>query len=93
MSSFLIDCILYRNQFEKLKCVWIEGKYPIYIAYQIMGAHKYHNNYQLICEEFIRPLYKLIFLEDFPCLSEGAVESIKEYGYNFFTKESTYLRM
>ena len=33
MSSFLIDCILYRHQFEKLNCVWIEGKDPIYIAY------------------------------------------------------------
>ena len=45
MSSFLIDCILYRNGFEKLNCVWIEGKAPIYIAYQIMGAHRYHNHY------------------------------------------------
>ena len=58
-----------------------------------MGAHKYHNHYQLICEEFTRPLYKIIFLEDCPCLSKGAVESIKEYGDYFFTKEGTYLRM
>ena len=33
MSSFLIDCILYRHRFEKLNCVWIKGKYPIYVAY------------------------------------------------------------
>ena len=43
MSSFLIDFILYKHRFEKLNCVWIEEKAPIYIAYQIMGAHKYHN--------------------------------------------------
>ena len=93
MSSFLIDCILYVHRFEKLNCVWIEGKDPIYVAYQMMGAHKYHNNYQLICEEFVRPIYRLIFLEYFPCLSKGAIESIKEYGDYFFTKEGTYLRM
>ena len=93
MSSFLIDCILYKHRFEKLNCVWIDGKADIYIAYQILGAHKYHSHYQLICEEFINPLYKLIFLEYYPCLSEGAVESIKEYGDYFFTKEGTYLRM
>ena len=58
-----------------------------------MGAHKYHNHKQLICEEFIRPLYQLIFLEDCPCLLEGALESIKEYGDYFFTKDDTYLRM
>ena len=93
MSSFLIDCILYRLRFEKLNCVWKEGKTPIYVANQILGAHKYHNHYHLICEEFIRPLYKLIFLEECPCLSEGAVESIKEYGDYFFSEEGTYLRM
>ena len=65
----------------------------IYIAYKIQASHKYHNHYQLICDEFIRPLYKLIFLEDCPCLSEGAVESIKEYGDYFFIEEGMYLRM
>ena len=88
-----MECILYRGRFEKLNCVWKEGRSPIYVAYQIMGAHKYHRHYHLICEEFIRPLYKLIFLEDCPCLSEGAVESIKEYGDYFFTEEGLYLRM
>ena len=47
----------------------------------------------MICEEFIRPLYKLIFLEYYPCMSEGAVESIKEYRYYFFTEDGMYLRM
>ena len=39
------------------------------------------------------PLYKLIFLEECPCLSEGALESIREYGDYFCTEEGTYLRM
>ena len=79
--------------FEKLNYAWKEGRAPIYVAYQILGAHKYHNHYQLICEEFIRPLYKSIFLEYCPCLSEGAIESIKEYGDYFFTEEGMHLRM
>ena len=33
------------------------------------------------------------FLEECPCLSEGALESIKEYGDYFFSQEGTYLRM
>ena len=73
--------------------MWKGGKAPIYTTYQILATHKYHNHYQLIFEEFIRPLYKLIFLEDCPCMLEGAVESIKEYGDYFFTKEGMYLRM
>ena len=57
MSSFLVDCILYRHRFEKLNCIWKGGKAPIYSAYQILGAHKYHNHYKMICEEFPIPLY------------------------------------
>ena len=93
MPSFLVDCILYRHQFEGLKCTWKGGKAPIYTAYHLLGSHKYHNHYQVICEEFLMPLYKLIFLEKCLCLSKGALESVKEYGDYFFSKECTYLRM
>ena len=93
MSSFLIDCILYRHRFEKLNCIWKGGKSPIQTSYQRLGTHKYHSHYQLICEEFLRPLYQLIFLEECPCLSEGVLESIKEYGDYFCSQEGTYLRM
>ena len=33
MSSFLLDCVLYKHKFEKINCVWKEGKDPIYISY------------------------------------------------------------
>ena len=88
MPSFLVDYILYYHQFEGLKCTWKGGNAPIYITYQMLGMQKYHNHYQVICEEFMMPLYKLIFLEYCPRLSKGALESIKEYG-----EEGTYLRM
>ena len=39
------------------------------------------------------PLYKLIFLEECPCLSEGYLESFREYGDYFFIEEGTYFKM
>ena len=39
------------------------------------------------------PLYELIFLEECKCMSEGALEYIREYGDYFFSEEGTYLRM
>ena len=39
------------------------------------------------------PLYKLIFLEECLCLSEGDLESIREYRDYFCIEEGTYLRM
>ena len=38
-------------------------------------------------------LYQLVFLEECKCLSEGALESIKEFGDYLFSEEGTYLRM
>ena len=66
---------------------------PIYTSYQILCMHKYHNCYKIICEKFLMPLYELIFLEECKYMSEGALESIMEYGYYFFFEEGTYLRM
>ena len=93
MGSFFIDCILSFHPFEKLNCTWNGGKTPIYVAYQILWGHKCHNFYKLICEEFLMPLYRLIFLEECKCLSEGALESIKDFGDYFFSEEEMYLRM
>ena len=39
------------------------------------------------------PLYQLIFLEECKCISEGALEAIREYGDYLFSEEGTYLRM
>ena len=39
------------------------------------------------------PLYQLVFLEECKFLSEGSLESIKEFGDYFFSEEGTYLRM
>ena len=39
------------------------------------------------------PLYQLIFLEECKCMSEDALEAIREYGDYFFSEEGTYLRM
>ena len=71
MGSFLIDCILLLHPFENLKCSWKEGKELFYATYHILWAHKYHNFYNLICEEFLMPLYQIIFLEECKCMSEG----------------------
>ena len=79
MGSFLIDCILCLHPFERIKCTWKGGKAPNYTTYQILWGHKYHNHYDLICEEFLIPLYQLIFLEEYKFLSEGARESIKDF--------------
>ena len=39
------------------------------------------------------PLYQLIFLEECKFMSEGAIDSIREYGDYLFSEEVTYLRM
>ena len=59
----------------------------------MLGYHKYHNHYKMIYEEFMMPLYQVIFLEECTCLSKGALDSIKEYGDYFFSEEGTYLKM
>ena len=57
MGSYLIDCILCMYPFLKLNYRWNESKKPIYNAYQILWAHKYHNFYKIIFEELMMPLY------------------------------------
>ena len=69
MSSVLIDCILCTHPFPSLKCQWDKDKSLVYVAYQLLWAHKYFSHYKSICEDFIMPLYRLIFLSECDCMS------------------------
>ena len=68
MSLFFIDCILCTQSFPTLKCEWDKAKSPVYAAYHLSWAHKYFNHYKSICDDFIMPLYKLIFLAERDCM-------------------------
>ena len=47
----------------------------------------------MICEEFLIPLYEIIFPKEPKYLSHNAMEVISEYGDYYFSQEGTYLRM
>ena len=45
MSFVLIDCILCKQPFPSLICIWERERMPIYAAYKWLWAHKYHSHY------------------------------------------------
>ena len=59
------------------------------VAHQILWVHKYSSFYKLICEEFLMPLYELIFLKESNCISESAMGVICEYVDYYFSWERT----
>ena len=48
----------------------------MYVAYKLFWAHKYYSRYKEICENFIMPLYTLIFLVECNCMSEEALKVV-----------------
>ena len=82
-SSFFIECILCTHPFSNLNCDLDPARTPIYSTYQILWEHKYSNFYKTIREDFLLPLYELIFLKDSNCMPEGAMETASEYGDYF----------
>ena len=93
MSSILIHCILCMQPFLVLKFQWDKDWSPIYVAHQLLWAHKYYSHYKNICEAFIMPLYKLIFLVECNCMSEEALKVVQDNGKYYLTEEGLYLRM
>ena len=91
MSSFFIDCILCMQPFPALKCKWDTA--PVYAAYQLLWAHKYFNHYKSICEDFIMPIYRLIFLSDCDCMSKETLNIVQDNGHYYLIEEGLYLRM
>ena len=79
MLSYLIDCVLYRRPFAKFGCIWTGTETPMYGPYQILWAHKYAGFYKLICDEFLMPLYELIFLKKPKYLFDNSMDVICEY--------------
>ena len=61
MGSYFIDCILCIHPFPKLNCDW--DPTPVYATYHILWAQKYASYYKMIREDFLMPLYELIFVK------------------------------
>ena len=75
------------------RCKWDKAKSPVYVAYQLLQAHKYFNHYKSICEDFIMPLYRLIFLAECDCMSKETLKIVQDNGHYYLTEEGLYLRM
>ena len=93
MSSILIECILCTQPFPVLKCQWDKDLAPVYAAYKLFWAQKYYSHYKEICENFIMPLYTLIFLTKCNCMSDESLEVVKSNENYYLTEEGLYLRM
>ena len=93
MSSILIDCILYTHPFPALKCQWDKYRAAVYAAYKLFWDHKYYSHYKDICENFVMPLYTLIFMVKCNCMSEESLEVVQNNENFYLTEEGLYLRM
>ena len=89
----MLDCIFCTQSFPALKCKWDKAKSPVYDAYKLLWAHKYFNHYKSICEDFIMPLYKLIFLTECDCMLEETLNILQDNGHYYLREEGLYLRM
>ena len=65
----------------------------MYAPYKFFWAHKYYSYYKEICDNFIIPLYTLIFLVECNCMSEEAMKVVQDNGHYYLTEEGLYLRM
>ena len=65
----------------------------MYAAYKLFWAHKYYSHYKEICENFIMPLYTLIFLVECNCMSEEALKVVQNNKNYYLTEDGLYLRM
>ena len=65
----------------------------MYASYKLFWDHKYYSHYKEIFENFIIPLYTLIFLAECNCMSEEALEVVQNNGNYYLTEEGLYLRM
>ena len=63
------------------------------MAYKILWSYQYASYYMLLCEEFLIPLYWIIFLKEPNNLSRNAMVVISAYGHYYFSQEGTYIKM
>ena len=78
---------------DDLKFYWDKDRALEYTACKLFWAHKYYTYYREICENFIMPLYTLIFLEECNFMLEEAFKVMQELGIYYLTEDGLYLRM
>jgi hypothetical protein len=61
MTSYLLDVMCIYHTYPQIGWVWKPSDPPIHIYNKVLWEHKYCFEYQKICNNFLIPLYHLIF--------------------------------
>jgi hypothetical protein len=57
MASYLFDMMCLVHAYLEMGWAWQPTKLPIHVYYKVLWEHKYHTEYQKICEKFLIPIF------------------------------------
>jgi hypothetical protein len=91
MSSSLLDIMCTTHRYSNMGWIWFSFNASIHICCKVLWEHKYHIEYQIICEKFLAPLYEFIFCATPPCMIYKSIEVIRIIGEWYLMEHGTYI--
>jgi hypothetical protein len=77
MASYLMDVICATNVFLGVNLSGHISESPVHVYCQVLWENKYKRHYAMICDQFLAPLYQLIFCKECPRLTKEAMKLIR----------------
>jgi len=93
MSSYLLDIAYVVNIFSRMGWQWQPNEALIHVYCQILWECHFIIHYTKIYENFIAPMYKLIFYEPTQCMTKKTMHAISEVGDWYVTKRGIYIQI
>lgn len=93
MSTYLLDALCAYNAFPGMSWAWTPLDPSMHIHCKLLSYCNHRGVMEKLTGQFLIPLYKMIFEEEPPCMSLGAMEAISEIVDWFTSLDGTLIRV
>jgi hypothetical protein len=93
MSSYLLDVVCASNCFPGMGWYWNPTSFPIHVYCFQLWEKNYRRHFYDICDNFMAPLYVMIYNQNPLRLSPKSMQVVKDIGDWYIGKYYTYVRI
>lgn len=93
MFVYLLDAICAQQQFPGMGWTWTPLEEVVNVYCKLLSKCSYRGVMTRLSDHFIAPLYKMIFEQDLPCMSQEAMQALLNIADWYASLGGTFIRM
>lgn len=91
--TYILDAICAQQEFSGLKSAWTPTDTVVNTYYKMLFECNFKGVITQLSNQFVTPVYKMIFEQDPPCMSKAAMDALIDIADWYASLSGTFIQM